>query len=494
MKFAFAKSGKKTTDTLVFIAFEGVGKSKNAIHGKVFGDFDKKSGQTLSKALSAQEFTGKKGQSVTILAPKSIDPARIIVVGAGTEKDFTCLNAEKTGGRIYDVLKANKSKKVEIIGTGTDHDGCVLNGLMLKSYRFDKLKTKDKDTWAVDTIDLIGGNAAAQKQFATFQAVHKGVNTAKDLATLPPNILYPDSYVAEIKKIFAKLPVKLTIIDHKKAEKMGMGALMCVGIGSARPPAIVVMEYYGGKGKDVPLALVGKGITFDTGGISIKPAGGMWDMKWDMAGSAAVVGTLKALAERKAKTNVVGIVALAENMPSDRATRPGDVVKSYAGLTIEVLNTDAEGRLVLADAMAYVQEKFKPKTMIELSTLTGAIIVALGHEYAGAFSNDDKLVEKLKTSGAHVGEPVWHMPINETFEKAMVSDIADLKNIQDPSIGAGSSTAAAFLKYFVKDGVSWTHLDIAGMVWENKPSDIHPKGATGYGVRLLNDFVARHYE
>jgi leucyl aminopeptidase len=317
---------------------------------------------------------------------------------------------------------------------------------------------------------------------------------ARDVVTEPPNVLYPESYAKIIKNELSKEGVSVKILGEKQMHKLGMGALLGVGQGSERESQMVVMEWKGDKSsKEGPIAFVGKGVTFDTGGISLKSSGGMEDMKYDMGGSASVVGVMKALAARKAKVNAVGIVGLVENMPDGLAQRPSDVVVSMSGQTVAVLNTDAEGRLVLADTLWYCQETYKPHTLVNLATLTGAIVVALANQHAGIFSNSDTLAEKISNAGKETDEKVWRLPLNEQYDKMIDSEIADMQNISSGK-GAGSITAAQFLKRFVQEGVEWTHIDIAGMAWADKELDTCPKGATGYGVRLLDRLVKNHYE
>ena len=321
-----------------------------------------------------------------------------------------------------------------------------------------------------------------------------GVFFTRDLVSEPPNVIYPET-LAEACKSLKKLGIRVDVLDEKQMKKLGMGALLGVGQGSVQPPRLVTMSWHGNPSANDkrPIAFVGKGVTFDTGGISIKPAGGMEDMKWDMAGAGAVIGAMMAIAGRKAKANVVGVVGLVENMPSGNAQRPGDVVKTMSGQTVEVLNTDAEGRLVLADAMWYAQEKFNPRCVVDLATLTGAIILSLGHEYAGIFSNDDKLSEQLTKAGKEVEEQLWRFPMGEAYDKEIDRPVADIKNIGSGR-DAGSITAAQFLQRFIKKGTPWAHLDIAGMAWQGKDKPLGPKGATAFGVRLLDRLIADQFE
>ncbi|HJN24943.1 MAG TPA: leucyl aminopeptidase, partial [Rhodospirillales bacterium] len=338
------------------------------------------------------------------------------------------------------------------------------------------------------------GSIKARSTFAPMDKVADGVFMTRDLVSEPANVIYPETLAKQAQSL-SKLGVKVEVLGEAQMRKLGMGALLGVGQGSDREPRLVVMRWNGKKGKarnDAPVAFVGKGVTFDTGGISIKPSGGMEDMKWDMGGSGVVIGLMRALAGRKANANVVGVVGLVENMPSGTAQRPGDIVTSMSGQTIEVLNTDAEGRLVLADALWYTKERFKPKFMVDLATLTGAIIICLGDQKAGLFSNDDKLSQQLSDAGEAVDESVWRMPMGDNYDKMLNCDAADMKNISGGR-GAGSITAAQFLKRFV-DKTPWAHLDIAGVTWSNKASPVAPKGGTAFGVRLLDRLVADNYE
>jgi leucyl aminopeptidase len=370
-------------------------------------------------------------------------------------------------------------------------------GARLASYRFDKYRTKLKPDQkpALKTLAVaVNEPAKARQAYEPLAALADGIFFTRDLVTEPPNVIYPESLAQHCNSL-KKLGVKVEILDEKQIKKLGMGALLGVGQGSDAPPRLVTMHWQGNpsaKGKH-PVALVGKGVTFDTGGYSLKPPSGMERMKYDMAGAGAVIGTMMALAGRKAKANVVGIVGLAENMVSGNAQRPSDVVTTMSGQTVEVLNTDAEGRLVLADALWYVQEKFHPRCIVDLATLTGAIVVALGHEYAGLFSNDDELSEQLTKAGDDVNEKLWRFPMGEVYDKDIDSPIADMKNIGSAG-EAGSITAAQFLQRFIKKGTPWAHLDIAGMAWENKGKPLTPKGAAGFAVRLLERFIRENYE
>jgi leucyl aminopeptidase len=340
---------------------------------------------------------------------------------------------------------------------------------------------------------VIVGSESAEAEWAHRSAVLEGIFLARELVTEPANIIYPISFVDRCRKSMEGLGIEFEVLDEQAMGKLGMGALLGVALGSDQPPRLLVMRWNGaGDTAKRPIALIGKGVTFDSGGISIKPAAGMEAMKWDMGGAAAVAGAMKALATRKAKANVIGICGLVENMPSGKAQRPGDVVTSMSGQTIEVINTDAEGRLVLCDAMTWTQRQHRPSVMIDLATLTGAMIVSLGFEYAGLFSNDNGLAEQLAAAGNASGDKLWRMPLGDAYDKLMDSQIADMKNSGPRE--AGSITAATFLGRFVDEGVKWAHLDIAGMVWANKPGSLFDKGATGYGVALLDRFIADHHE
>jgi len=386
---------------------------------------------------------------------------------------------------VSDNIKNKKLSDEELISE-------FLYGYTLKSYSFEKYKSKKKSDSSIKVDVCVNNPEKFNKQFKTFLSVKEGVFLARDLVSEPPNELNPKNYTDEIKKL-NQLGLKVEIFGEKDLKKMGMNSLLGVGRGSANETFLVTIQWNGKKEKGKPLCFVGKGVCFDTGGISLKPARFMEEMKYDMGGSAAVVGLMKTLALRKAKVNAVGVVGLVENMPGSNAQRPGDIVKSYSGKTIEVLNTDAEGRLVLADALAYAEKQFKPKFIIDLATLTGAIIIALGEEYAGLFSNDDKLSEQLFKIGNSINEKVWRLPLHKNYDKLINSKYADVQNINYAG-GAGSITAAQFLQRFVSKDVPWVHLDIAGMAFSKKAANINSGGATGFGVRLLNDLVKKHYE
>jgi len=412
-------------------------------------------------------------------------------------------NFEELGANLYSFIKTNKIDKVNLYADtiksfklykkNTELILRFIHGFSLKSYSFNKYKTQNKNFFYFLLKIVSSEKNSLNNNYFRYKAIESGVFQARDLVSEPPNILYPKKYVEIIKKL-SSLGLKIQIYNESKMKKLGMLALVGVGQGSINESFLVTIEWRGNKkSKDKPLAFVGKGVCFDTGGISLKPAKFMEEMKYDMAGSAVVVGLLKTLALRKAKINAVGVVGLVENMPGGNAQRPGDIVKSYSGKTIEVLNTDAEGRLVLADALSFTEKNFKPKFIIDLATLTGAIIVSLGEEYAGLFSNNDELSNKIFDVGKKIGEKVWRLPLDESYDKLMNSPVADMQNI-NYSGGAGSITAAQFLQRFIINKTPWAHLDIAGMAFSKKAANLNTGGATGFGVRLLNKLLEEHYE
>ena len=465
---------------------------------------DKATDGALSRSMKASRYKGEKGQSLTVMAPGGVGASRVVLIGLGEANRFDDLAAQNFGGQAYKAVASGGDKSVVIAVdpvkgsklTTAEISANAAYGALLGSYRFDKYRTTEKADAkpSVTTVTVASRDAAdARKRFATLSKIADGVFFTRDLVSEPANVIFPIS-LAQQARTLTKLGVKVQALDEKQMAKLGMGALLGVAQGSANKPRLVIMRWDGApKAKSkAPIAFVGKGVTFDTGGISIKPAAGMEDMKWDMGGSGVVIGLMKALAGRKAKVNAIGIVGLVENMPSSTAQRPGDVVTTMSGQTVEVINTDAEGRLVLADAMWYCQDRYKPHTMIDLATLTGAIIVSLGNENAGLFANDDEICSRLDAAGKAVGEPVWRMPLGEAYDKLINSDIADMKNIGGR--WGGSITAAQFLQRYVKDGVKWAHLDIAGVTWSAKDTPTVPKGGTAFGVRLLDRLVSDHYE
>jgi leucyl aminopeptidase len=460
-------------------------------------DLDKQTKGAVKRAIGASKFTGKKGQSLEIMAPAGGSLDRILL--AGTSKEFGELEQQVLGGNVVGKLKNTGSAEVTVIVDAGAKDltaaaANVALGARLASYRFDKYRTKQDNNNGKPTLKTVrigvAGAAKARRAYAPMDKIADGVYFTRDLVSEPANVIYPESLAAQCKTL-TELGVKVEILDEKKMAKLGMGALLGVGQGSERESRTVVMSWSGAAKSKKPVAFVGKGVTFDTGGISLKPGPGMESMIWDMGGAGTVIGLMKALAGRKAKVNVVGLVGLVENMPDGKAQRPGDIVKSMSGQTIEILNTDAEGRLVLADVLWYCQDRFKPQFIVDLATLTGAIIISFGNEYAGLFSNDDKLADSLFAAGTDTGEKVWRMPLHENYDKKLKSAAADMQNIG--SRGAGSITAAQFLQRFVNK-TPWAHLDIAGMAWSKEANPTTPSGATGFGVRLLDRFVADNCE
>ncbi len=446
------------------------------------------SGGLLSKALDAAGFRGRKGQATTLHAVAGW--TKVVAVGLGKAADLGPEAAEAAGGAIIPAISADREATVAADTLDPTLAAHLGFGATLRAWRFDRYRTKEKeeDKPKLERIAIAtSGTAAAKGAFAPLRAIADGVFLARELVSEPPNVLHPTEFAERCRGV-ERLGVEVEIMGPKEMKRLGFGALLGVAQGSAQEPRMVVMTWRGApKGKkQKPIALIGKGVTFDTGGISIKPAGGMEDMKWDMAGAGAVVGAMAALAGRKAKADVIGMVGLVENMPSGTAQRPGDVVRSYSGQTVEVINTDAEGRLVLADVMWYCQERFDPRCMVDLATLTGAIIIALGHEHAGLFSNDDELAQRLVAAGSQVGEACWRMPLGDAYDKQIKSDIADMKNVGGRP--GGSITAAQFLQRFT-NGKPWAHLDIAGTAWSSKDQPTVPKGATAFGVRLLDRLV-----
>jgi leucyl aminopeptidase len=464
---------------------------------------DKQTKGALRRAMAASRFTGKKGQTLSVMAPSGTKLDRITLVGIGKPKDLDALGAEALGGTLIADANAAGQKLLTIAidavaGVTLDLPSLaagVALGARLRSYRFDKYRTKEKAD-AKPTVTgvaiAVKGVPAAQRAYATASRAADAVFFTRDLVSEPANVIYPESLAAKCKEL-SPLGVKVEVLGEAAMTKLGMGAILGVGQGSARESQLVVMSWMNGPKDQKPVAFIGKGVCFDTGGISIKPAGGMEDMKWDMGGAAAVIGAMRLLASRKARVNVVGVVGLVENMPSGTAQRPGDVVKTMSGQTVEVINTDAEGRLVLADAIWYCQQKYNPQCLVDLATLTGAIIISLGHEQAGLFANDDAFAAKVSAAGKAVGEALWRMPLGEAYDKDINSDIADMKNVGSGR-GAGSITAAQFIKRFVIGNTPWAHLDIAGTAWTSKDSATTPKGATAFGVRLLDRLVADNYE
>lgn len=506
--FSFSDLRTPNSGVVVILAEEGGALTPT---GKAL---DKASGGVIARAAKINGFKGRNKSSMDLVAPSGLKLDRLIVVGTGKLSGYSAIDWMNLGGAIRGKLAAGNANEatvvVEAASARTKLDpefpAHLAAGAMLRGYKFDKYKTKgssdnsdaesedngpkDKNGLTKLTVQCSGA-AAARTAFAGLKAICEGVDFARDLVNEPANILGPAEFAKQLEGL-TKLGLKVTVLDEKELRKLKAGAILAVGQGSARPTLMVVMEWNGGKKGDAPVAIVGKGVCFDTGGISIKPAAGMEDMKGDMAGAACVAGLMQELASRKAKANVVGVVGLTENMPSGTATRPGDVVTSMSGQTIEVLNTDAEGRLVLADCLWHVQEKYKPKWIVNLATLTGAILVALGKEYAGLFSNDDALSTKLTKAGEATEEKVWRLPLGPKYDELIKSKTADMKNIGGRY--GGSITAAQFLQRFIKNGTPWAHLDIAGTGMAAAQTDINQSWGSGFGVRLLDRVIADHEE
>ncbi len=505
MQISFAVPGPVTSGAWVVGAMAGSALLPAALAA------DKAGGGALSRALKAARFTGKSGQMLEVLAPAGLSVSRILLVGLGKAEELDEKSLETLGAQIAGKLMAGgdsaASLQIDLPQTAKAGGAKVKAaevaahlafGARLKSYRFNLYRTRNLDEYETKftTLRVLTPDpAAAKRAHAGLAAVADGIFFARDLVNEPPNVLYPAEFARRAKARLSKLGVKVEILGEAEMKKQGFGALLGVGQGSVRESQLVVMQWNGGaKGKDgKPVAFVGKGVCFDSGGLSIKTGGGMMGMKGDMAGAAAVTGTMMALATRKAKVNAVGVIGLVENMPDGGAIRPDDVLKSLSGQTIEVLNTDAEGRLVLADALTYTQRRFAPKFVIDLATLTGAIVQALGFEHAGVFSNNDELVQRIQSAGRYTGERVWQLPLDPFYDKMIRSKIADMKNIGGAN--SGSITAAQFLKRFIEKDAAWAHLDIAGVAWqdgEQKPTI--PSWGTGWGVRLLNRLVIENYE
>jgi leucyl aminopeptidase len=447
--------------------------------------------QAVGAALDRQRFEGDSGSESEQFISDGGAVRRLLVVGVAANAGDA---AEKLGGTAVARLltSGEKTAVIDLSGRGYDADAAARVGLAaaLRSWRYDRYRTKLKDNHkpTLDEVIIVGGGAGAEQRYASRWApVVEGVSLTRELVTEPANIIYPETFVERVRKSLDGSGVEIEVLDRAQMQKLGMGALLGVAQGSVREARLMILKWNGG-GAGQPAAFVGKGVTFDTGGISIKPAAGMEAMKWDMGGAGAVAGALKALALRKAKANVVGICGLVENMPGGNAQRPGDVVTTMSGQTVEVINTDAEGRLVLADAVCYVQRNFKPATIVDLATLTGAILISLGHEWAGLFSTNEELAAELTKAGTESGDKLWRMPLGEPFDRLIDSPIADMKNV-GPREG-GSITAAQFIQRFIESGVRWAHVDMAGKAWSDKASSTYEKGATGFGVRLLDQYVA----
>ena len=486
MKITFAATRPDPCETLAVPVAKG-----NAI---AVAGMDAAGSAVLAAAAKGQRFIGEAGSALESFVATGDTVTRVVLLGVGDGDDAAF---ERAGGVLTARLLTSGVKAACVDLTGSKATPLaaarLAAGAAQRAWRFDTYRTKlaDNAKPTLTAMTIVGAPEGTDAAWAARDAVTQGLSLTRTLVTLPANILYPESFVDLVTKEVAGTGLEIEVLDEAAMEKLGMGALLCVSRGSRREARLMALHWKGG-GDAAPVALVGKGVTFDTGGISIKPAAGMEDMKWDMGGAGAVSGAMKAIALRKAKANVIGVLGLVENMPDGDATRPGDVVTSMSGQTVEVINTDAEGRLVLCDCITWVQRTYGVKRIVDLATLTGAMIVALGNEHGGVFSNDDTLAEQLLGAGKATGDLLWRFPLADSYNKLLDSQIADMKNVGPR--GAGSITAAQYLQRFVEEGTKWAHLDIAGMVWSDKDGPTWAKGATGYGVRLLDRFVADHIE
>lgn len=483
MNISFSPSRPVAADTLAFV----IGKDE-------LNHLPLSASKTVMDGARACRFNGEAAALFETFVEEGDKTVRVLLVGTGmgSPGDF-----ERAGATISAKLLVSGATHLSVEFPGGANGECVARvafGLELRSWRMDAYRTRlsDKQKPTLTDVTLVSDAPSTGDAWQRLSTLADGVKLTRELVAEPANILYPESFVERCRPL-RDLGIEITVLDETQMADLGMGALLGVSQGSPRKPRLLALRWDGtGGAQKKPAVFVGKGVTFDTGGISIKPAAGMEDMKWDMGGAAAVVGAMKALAGRKANAHVVGVCGLVENMPGGNAQRPGDVVTSMSGQTIEVINTDAEGRLVLCDAMHWAQKTWSPEIMVDLATLTGAMIISLGSEHGGIFSNDDGLAEQLVAAGREAGDPLWRFPLSDAYNKLIDSPIADMKNVGPR--GAGSITAAQFLQRFVNNGVKWAHLDIAGMVWADKPGATWDKGATGFGVRLLDEFVARNVE
>ncbi|UVO49207.1 leucyl aminopeptidase [Sphingomonas sp. SUN019] len=489
MKIAFAAT--RPTD----IGVLAVPVKKDSVATVAINGLDDAAHALVIAAAQGQRFEGEAGTAADAYVQLGGGATRVVLLGVGTGDDAAY---ERAGGALTARLLTSGATVVTVDLSGADASPIaaarLAAGAAQRAWRYDVYRTKlaDNAKPTLESVTIVGAPDGTDAAWAARGAVTHGLSLTRTLVTLPANICYPESFVELVLKEVDGLGLEVTVLDEAAMAELGMGSLLGVSQGSRREARLLALKWNGAGEGDTPLALVGKGVTFDTGGISIKPAAGMEDMKWDMGGAGAVAGAMKALALRKAKVNVIGVMGLVENMPDGNAQRPGDVVTSMSGQTIEVINTDAEGRLVLCDAITWVQQTHKVKTIVDLATLTGAMIVALGSEYGGVFANDDKLADQLLAAGTATGDKLWRFPLGDAYNKLIDSPIADMKNVGPR--GGGSITAAQFIQRFVDEGVTWAHLDIAGMVWADKDGPTWGKGATGYGVRLLDRFVADNFE
>ncbi|MEM9669319.1 MAG: leucyl aminopeptidase [Pseudomonadota bacterium] len=487
MKIKFADAA--TADIAAFIVDESGKLPKSAT------ELNEASSGLLETALKGGRFSGKLGQQVSVVLPDGLPAKRCILIGGGQSADREALTHQRIGAELVKSQSMVGFKSLSLNVDDPDGAANAAAGARLAAYRYDEFFTKltSDAKPSLNTVTLVTEDPKdARAAFKPLNAEVDGTYFARDLVNAPPSHLYPATFADELKKL-EELGVEVEILGEKELTKLKMGSMLGVGQGSVKESKLGIMRWKGGKATEKPVALIGKGVCFDTGGISLKPGAGMEDMRGDMGGAAAVAGTIKALAARKAKANVVGLVGLVENMPDGDAIRPGDILHSASGQTIEVQNTDAEGRLVLADVLWYAQEYEKPKCMVDLATLTGAIIISLGHHHAGMFSSDDEMCEQLSAAGEASGERVWRLPMGPEYDRLLKSKFADMRNIGGRT--AGSITAAQFLKRFVNDGMPWSHLDIAGVAWVNdqKPAT-DPSWASGFGPRLLSRWIQDNYE
>jgi leucyl aminopeptidase len=491
IEFTSTKDIPGANGALALIAFE------DAMLSGAVGELNRTTGGAVERALSGGRFSGKPGQTLQLVAPHGVDVAQVILVGAGKQAEFDERAAELASARAYQAIKTSgpESLTIELPLGGEVLAAHAALGVSLAAYRFDRYRTTEKAekkpsvTAVKFAVDKPG---AAEKAWKKLSTLVDAIILARDLVSEPANILYPEEFARRVKRL-TSLGLEVEILGEKEMRKLGMGALLGVGQGSVRESQLAVIQWKGARDPDAaPVAFIGKGVCFDSGGISLKPADGMEEMITDMGGAAAVTGAMAALAGRKAKINAVGILGLVENMPDGNAQRPGDVVTTMSGQTVEVINTDAEGRLVLADAVWYCQDRFHPRIMVDLATLTGAIIIALGKDLAGLFSNNDALADNLLAASKASHDTLWRMPLPSEYEKQIESAVADIKNTGGRP--GGSITAALFIQKFVND-LPWAHLDIASTAWKPASTDpTIPNGATGFGVRLLDRLVADHYE
>ena len=459
----------------------------------IAAELDLLTGGALSRSIAVDAFNGEEEQVLNIVAPANTDLQRVILLGTG---DNSSLAIENAGGLFALKAVALEFSEATVLIDDADESAHFAYGAQLGGYRFDKFRTNEALQPKATLTNLIMGSAnveAADAAFAPLEAVAEGVNITRDLVWEPANSLNPESY-AEFCKSLEEEGLEVDILGEDQMNELGMGALVGVGQGSMWESQLVILKHNGGPADEAPVAFIGKGVTFDTGGLSLKPSSSMERMKEDMGGAATVTGLMVALAKRQAKVNAIGILGLVENMPSQAAQRPSDVVTTMSGQTVAVMNTDAEGRLVLCDALTYAQRTFKPKAMIDLATLTSAIMIALGEEMAGIFSNNDELAAKVSAAGEKEGEQVWRMPLGSYFKKRLKSDIADMRNNGNKPRLGGSGVAAQFLHNFIENDTPWVHIDIAGTAWTDEAFPTKPKGATGYGVRLLDRMVKDNFE